>query len=103
MSEKEKHFWDKNIKSGNKNLWINKLKWKLRLIPNPKAKTIKTARDFDLNIKIGWIYKAAYILVALMILEAAIGVVRSSVYLIYPNYGNNTQIIRDFLVELGAK
>ena len=103
MTDEEKHLWEKNIKLGNKHLWINKLKWKLRLIPKPKTKSLKSVDDFGLNINIGWIYKAAYILVILMILQAAILIIKESVYLIYPNYGNNTQIIRDFLVELGAK
>ena len=100
MTEEEQYLWEKNIKPGNKHFWLTKLKWRIGLIGH-KKKEIKTISEFGFNFNL--IYKAMWILIVLMGLQMLILIVKETVYLVYPNYGNNTQIIRDFLIELGAK
>jgi len=102
MTEKdEKELWDKNIKPNNKFLWITQLKWKFYLA----GQWVKRRKIFsvdDVNWSMDDIYKLVYILLIIMILSMAVNLIKDVVYLVYPNYGNNTMIIRDFLNGIGS-
>jgi len=98
--KEEQYFWDRNIKPNNKWFWLTKLKWRLRIFGHRTKKIYTLNTGFNINS--GLLHKVLWIMIGLMLLQMVIGIINDSVYLIYPNYGNNTQIIRDFLTDLGA-
>lgn len=101
MAEKdEKELWEKNIKPENKFLWITQLKWKFYLA-GQWVKRRKILHVDDVNWSMDDIYKLIYVVLILMIISMAISIIKDVVYLVYPNYGNNTMIIRDFLSGIG--
>jgi len=102
MPEKnEKEFWDENIKKENKFLWLTTLKWQLYL-SGQWIKRRKILSVDDVNWSMDDIYKLIYILVIIMILSTFVALIKDVVYLVYPNYGNSTMIIRDFLNGMGG-
>jgi len=104
MAEKERELWERNIAPENKRLWLTTIRWKLRLF-NRKVRKMKTPDDFSFDLSFHWstpIGKLMLIMVVLMCLQLVIQIVKETVYLVYPNYGNNTQIIRDFIESIGA-
>jgi hypothetical protein len=102
MTEKdESYFWERNIKPVNDRLWFTLLRWRFKMYSYPIRK-VKKPDDFGLNFDINLLYKLALILIGLTILSTFVILIKDVVYLVYPNYGNNSMIIRDFIKEIGA-